>query len=384
MRVIFLKCLDATIGLILCWTVGVIRYLARQDRPASGGPMDKAVRRVLVVRPGGMGDMVLLLPVLKALRLRYPGLILHLVCEKRNRDILKLAGLSDQAILYDANPLALLWSLPRGQYDVAIDTEQFHYFSALMTLLSRAPVRIGFKINPGRNLLYTHLVNYDLEGYEADQFMRLLGPLGITEAVPVDGCLEVAADSIPTESLGQIERLEVARRLVVVHAGSTNRYKLWAPEKVAELILALGKDPTLSFVLLGNGGERSLADQIVGRVGMDGRVLSLVGRLTVAQSAAVIHRAALFVGGDSGLAHVAVALGAPTVVWFGPSDSQKWGVRGPRNKVVRKPLACAPCFIFGYHKLCRTVACMREIAVGDVLNACWSILVPVAPAPPRS
>ena len=204
--------------------------------------------------------------------------------------------------------------------------------------------------------------------------MRLLGPLGITDAGLVEGCLEVAADAMPPEPLRQIERLEASGRLIAVHAGGTNRYKRWAPEKVVELIETLGKDPTLSFVLLGNGGERPLADPIVGQIRLEGRVLSLVGRLTVAQSAAVIHRAALYIGGDSGLAHVAVALGTPTVVWFGPSDSQKWGVQGVRNKVVRKPLACAPCFIFGYHKLCRTVACMREITVDDVLQACRSVL----------
>jgi ADP-heptose:LPS heptosyltransferase len=320
-----------------------------------------------------MGDMVLLLPLLKSLRRRFPQAAIHVVCEKRNRDILRLAGFSGEIMLYDAHPLGLrgLLGVP---YDVAIDTEQFHYFSALMAVLSRAPVRIGFKINPGRNLLYTHLVNYDLGGYEADQFMNLAGPLGVAERADVEGCLTVDTGAMPIEILRQVERMESGGGLVALHAGSTNRYKHWEPEKVAELITQLAQNSTLSFVLLGNDGERRLAGEVLAGVRLEGRILSLTGRLTVAQSAAVIRRAVLYVGGDSGLAHVAVALGTPTVIWFGPSDSQKWGARGAHRAIVRKPLACAPCFIFGYHKLCRPVTCMRELAVADVVQACREIL----------
>jgi ADP-heptose:LPS heptosyltransferase len=374
MKVALLKYLDATVGFLLCWTVGWWRYLWRCDRPAPALTGDEAIRRIVVIRPGGLGDMVLLLPTLRSLRRRFPGVVIHIVCEKRNREILRLAGVADETLVYDANPVAFAGKLAQGRYDVAIDTEQFHYFSALMALFSRAPVRIGFKISPGRNLLYSHLVNYDLEGYEADQFMRLLGPLGIVGGAAVVGCLSADPNAIPNEILGKLRPFESAGRLVAIHAGSTSRYKLWAPEKVAGLITRLAEDPTLAFVLLGSPGERRPTEAVLRQIRLEGRVFSLAGQLTVAQSAAVIRRCALYAGGDSGLAHVAVALGIPTVVWFGPSDSQKWGVSDRRHRVVRKPLACAPCSIFGYHKLCRTIDCMQAIAVEDVLHACEAIL----------
>jgi ADP-heptose:LPS heptosyltransferase len=374
MRVALLKFLDATFGFVLCWTVGWIRYLFEDGHPVPETPVKVDAGRILVIRPGGMGDMVLLLPLLKNLRRHFPKAVIHLVCEKRNRDILRLAGFSGGIMLYDSHPVALLRGLLQAPYDVAIDSEQFHYFSSLMTLLSRAPVRIGFKINPGRNLLYTHLVNYDLGGYEADQFMRLAEPLGLSERAEVEGCLTVDAAAMPIEILRKVERLEARGGLVVVHAGSTSRYKHWAPEKVAELIGQLGREGALSFVLVGNGEERPLAERVMAGVSLEGRIVSLTAQLTVAQSAAVIRRAILYVGGDSGMAHVAVALGTPTVIWFGPSDSQKWGVRGPFRAVVRKPLACSPCFIFGYHKLCRPVTCMRELTVAAVADACRDIL----------
>lgn len=104
--------------------------------------------------------------------------------------------------------------------------------------------------------------------------------------------------------------------------------------------------------------------------------MSLAGELTLAQTAAVIRDASLFVGGDSGLAHVAAALGTPTVVFFGPSDSRKWGARGDKHRIVRRDLACAPCCIFGYHKLCRSVACLQQITADDVFAACTSSCSP--------
>jgi ADP-heptose:LPS heptosyltransferase len=379
MKVAVLKLLDSTLGFVLCWTVGWFRYLLRSDHPSPEAVIPAKISRILLIRPGGMGDMVLLLPVLKSLRRHFPQAAIHLVCEKRNRDILRLAGFSDGALLYDAHPMGLFRRVFQAPYDVAIDTEQFHYFSALMALLSRAPVRIGFKINPGRNLLYTHLVNYDLEGYEADQFMNLTAPLGLSERAEVEGCLTVDMAAVPLEVLRRLERLESTGGLVVVHAGSTSRYKHWAPENVAELIVQLGQgDSSLSFVLLGNSGEWRLAERVLEGARLGGRVISLTGQLTVAQSAAVIRRAVLYLGGDSGLAHVAVALGTPTVIWFGPSDSQKWGVRGPHRAVVRKQLVCSPCCIFGYHKLCRPVTCLRELTVPDVLQACREVMIDAA------
>jgi ADP-heptose:LPS heptosyltransferase len=99
----------------------------------------------------------------------------------------------------------------------------------------------------------------------------------------------------------------------------------------------------------------------------------LAGRLTIEQTAKMISGAALFVGGDSGLAHLAAAYDIPAVVMFGPSDAEKWCRESETVAVVRKPMACSPCFIFGYHKYCRTIACMDQIDVDAVLAACRKV-----------
>ena len=94
----------------------------------------------------------------------------------------------------------------------------------------------------------------------------------------------------------------------------------------------------------------------------------------MAETAGLVARSRLFIGPDTGLAHLAAAVGVPTVVLFGPGDHLKWGVSDATHAIVRKDLPCSPCSLFGYHKPCRTIACMKEIEVEDVVAACRQIL----------
>ena len=376
MRIRLLKIFDATAGALLCWVGGLALHLVRRraDGVPTPGMAGIEVRRILVIRPGGMGDMILLQPALKALRRHYPSALIDLVCERRNREIPELAGASVETLLYDVQPFRTLRLLIGRRYDLVIDTEQFHNFSAVMAWVSGAPVRIGFKINPGRNPIYTHLVNYDLEGYEAGEFMRLLAPLGIREEVVVAGCL---AGDDPSRRRHPDSAGHSA--LVLLHIGASTRYKHWALENMAALVRRLITESSAGMSkpvigLVGGRKDADLARRIAALAGEDGQVRVMAGELTLGETAELIGKAVLFIGGDSGLAHLAVALGTPTVVLFGPSDPLKWGVRSPRNAVVCKGLACSPCFIFGYHKRCHTIACMGGITVDEVVLACSKVI----------
>ena len=362
MKASLLKILDATAGVLLCWTAGWWMHLLRRNLPGDAQvPAD--VRRIVVIRPGGLGDMVLLQPMLATLRRHFPAAAIDLVCERRNQDVAALAGYAGRILPYDARPFHLVRELRRNHYDIAVDTEQFHYFSAIMSLLSGAPVRIGFKINPGRNTIYTHLVNYDLEGYEAGEFMRLLEPLGIHEQAVVPGCIPAGASD--------------GSGAVVIHIGTASRYKRWGTAKFAELARKLAPlFPGRTLILAGGREDAAEAEAIARQADLGDWIKVQAGRLSIRDTAALIASAGLFVGGDSGLAHLAVALGTPTVVMFGPSDHRKWGVEGPRNVIVRRPLACSPCFIFGYHKFCHPISCMAGITVNEVLEKCERIIKP--------
>ena len=374
-RTTFLRTIDATLGSWLCSIMGTLNHMMRGDTPTT--PVDPAqVRRILVIRPGGMGDMIVLLPVIRLLKEKYPQATMDIVCEKRNVDVLKLAGMAENALIYDANPLGFLCRLRSRRYDVAVDTEQFHHFSAVFALLSKAPVRIGFKINPCRNPLYTHLVNYAPDGSEGNQFLRLIEPLGI-----INTCYDID-DALPSLKLemAQAARDELNQAtdtagFAVVHAGSSSKHKLWSADNYVKLAELLKNKRNLGIVLIGGTGDRKVSAAIVKDAAKTGcKAISVAGRFDLETTAAVIKQSRVFIGTDSGLAHLAVALGVPTVVLFGPSDYQKWGIEDHSHAIVHSDLPCAPCFIFGYHKPCRNIACMAQIGVESIAEAVGKVM----------
>jgi len=270
----------------------------------------------------------------------------------------------------------LLARLFSRRYDLAIDTEQFHNFSAIFGWLSGAGRRIGFKINPLRNPLYTHLVNYSPDGNEGEQFLELLQPLGSEgSAYELVNTIGEHVPPLPTTVEESWQSRIGDTPAVALHVGCSTPYKLWPEENLVELGRQLHGRHGLGVVVLGSGAERTAAERVAAELcRSDVPALSLAGRLTLSETAAAIRKARLFVGPDSGIGHMAAAVGTPTVTLFGPSDPAKWGREDDRHRVVRVKLPCSPCFIFGFSKPCRTFDCMKRIEVEDVLEACGAVI----------
>lgn len=371
LRIRFLKLFDALVGGPLCILLGFLASF-RSISNRNSEELLVHIRRILVIRPGGIGDMILLLPVLQLLKKQFPNAQIDVVCERRNIEVLQIAKWRNgRLLIYDANPIAFILKLLRSQYDVAIDTEQFHNFSAVFTYFSGASVRIGFKINPRRNSIYTHLVNYDVGGFEGDQFMKLVKPLGITSC-NIQSALNNVSYSLPPSAEAQ---LLTKRAFVVIHPGGNVRQKTWEPAKYAELIKHLKTKFGLVTIIAGSKTEKKYESMILKILGTETNdVISMVGKLTLSQTAELIRRSAIFIGTDSGLAHLAIATGVRSVILFGPTDENKWGQNNNLHATVRKQLPCAPCSMFGYYKPCRENACLRKIEVNDVLTAVEKVL----------
>lgn len=323
----------------------------------------RAVRRVLLVRPGGIGDLLLLLPAVQRLRAALPGIELTLIAQRRNASLAELSGAFDQVACFDGSPTTFARALRRG-HDVAIDSEQFHYSSAAFAFLSGARARIGFKINPARNELYTHLVDYPMDLHESVAFARLVEPLcGTAGTVPTlagvldRGRLPERVDGVP----------EAAGRVVVFPYGG-GRGKEWPTPRWTELVRRL-RAAGHELALVGGSDARPRTDAVLAGLGDARGVLDLVGRLSLRDTAAVVAQARLYVGCDTGVTHVAQALGVRCVVLFGASDERKWGPPPELGQAVSEPVPCRPCSIFGYVKRCRTIDCMDRVAVERVWRA---------------
>ena len=144
---------------------------------ASHRPFPAEVKRVLFVRPGGIGDAVLLVPTIRSLCKAFPGVVVEVLAERRNSEVFQLCSDVDRTWCYDLP--RELFAVLRGRYDIVIDTEQWHRLSAVLSRLCRARVTVGFATNE-RFRLFSHAVSYSHYEYEIQSFFRLLEPLGVS------------------------------------------------------------------------------------------------------------------------------------------------------------------------------------------------------------
>jgi lipopolysaccharide heptosyltransferase II len=325
------------------------------------------INSVLIIRPGGIGDAVLLIPAVNALKKKFPDIQIAVLAEKRNASAFKLCPSVDEVLHYD-KPKELLKAL-RGNYDVAIDTEQWHRLSAVVARLTRAPVSIGYATNE-RKKLFTHPVSYSQDDYEADSFLNLLAPLGIegTDGIMTPFLIVPETSRIKAGTL--LESLE-CRPFVTIFPGASIPERRWGTDKFAAVAQRLSAKG-IAIVVVGGKVEETVGDRIV-----DGRCgLNLAGRASLMETAAIIERSSVLLSGDSGVLHMGVGLGRPTVSLFGPGIAKKWAPRGHRHIVFNIKLPCSPCTKFGYTPKCPINAgCMAGITIAEVVAAVEKLLM---------
>jgi len=321
----------------------------------------------LIIRPGGIGDAVLLAPMIRQIKLRFPGLIIDFLVEKRNRSVIAMYGPVGQVYCYD-RPLDLIKVLSR-RYDAVIDTEQWYRLSAVVARLVRAGKRVGFATN-ARSKMFSHPIVYSLDEYEVVSFFRLLEPFGIRAELPTDLSPFL---QIPREAESRAASLCVGlnpESLVVIFPGASIPQKRWGGDRFRLVGRALA-EKGLTLLVVGGAEESATGMRIVA----DGCGVNLAGKTSLTETAAIIAHAAAVVSGDSGILHLAYALGRPTVALFGPSSVAKWAPQGARHIVIKHGLPCAPCSQFGRTPTClRKIECLRNIAVEEVTAAVCEVL----------
>lgn len=318
----------------------------------------------LLIRPGGIGDAVLLVSVLNSLKQKFPHASIDVLAEKRNGSIFKLCPAVNHVFLYD-NGLDLLHSICR-RYDVVIDTEQWHRLSAVVSRLTRSAIKIGFASNE-RKRLFTHAFPYSHSTYEVKSFFSLLAPLGITFCD-----YSVPFLDIPEGEKENAKLLldNVARPDVVLFPGASIAERRWGAEKFGVLAQRL-RALQLSVILIGGKEDVEEGEKIAAQAD----VLNLVGKLSLVGSAAIIEKSAVLISGDSGILHIGVGLDTPTVSLFGPGIAKKWAPREKHHVVLNKNLSCSPCTKFGYTPKCTANGrCIQQISVDEVLKGVLQLL----------
>lgn len=336
-------------------------------------------RRILIIKPSSLGDIVHALPVLAALRRAHPNAHIAWLVGTNFEPLLVGHPLINELIPFDrshygkmwrspralADFCRLMWRLRRQRFDLVLDLQGLMR-SGLMAYFSGAMHRVGFaSARELAWLFYSRRVRVpDLLTHAVDQNAHLatdLGlhvdthdfPLAITEAE------RTRARNILNSASGN--RLLLHFTAVVVGARWTS--KLWPTARFAELIDRLHAEGEPRCVLLGAPSDRAISDEIVRQTRQP--PLDLVGKTTLRELTALLDLTERVFCLDSGPMHIAAALGKPVVAIFGPTNAARTGPYSPFATVVSRDIPCAPCYRrncpLGHH------ACMEELTVAEVL-----------------
>lgn len=321
------------------------------------------IRHLLVRLPNWLGDTVMALAALRALRAGLPAPRITLVGPWA--PLLAEQGVGDAWLRYPRGWGQRLCAIP-GLRRLGADTALLlpnSLESALAARLWGVRRVIGYATDGRARLLSDPLPPPSPRRHQVDEYVGLLGPFGIDRAeasprwVAVGGGREERAEALLAARGG------AGGARIGIHLGAAfGPSKLWPDERLAELcrrLRRLGRTP----ILLGAPADRARADAVI--TGAGGGVVSLVGEDAPEMLPALLARLEALVSMDTGVAHLAAAVGIPVVTLFGPTDPALTAPRGARASAIWKPPRCAPCFLAACpidHP------CMRSIEVDEVLE----------------
>lgn len=364
--------------------------------------LSPSFERILVVKLADLGDVLTATPALRALRRRFPMAHITALVTPHTSSLLEGNDAVDSTLLFPkarfdrprellrpraglgslGDALMLTQRLRAGRFDAVVLLHHLTTpwgrakYGALLAVTG-APVRAGLDNGAGRFLTDRAPDRGFGVRHEVEYWLDVVGTLGASLSRPL---LEIHLR--PEELVAAEERWRALglpdHRVVLLHPGS-GRFSVarrWAPSRFAEVGDGLAGDG-MSVALVAGPGEESLAAEV--QQSMHAAATTIVARGSPRELAALLGRASLFVGNDSGMMHCSAAMGVPVVGVFGLTNHRAWGPFPPdRHRVVRLDLPCSPCFYtglaLGTPAGCPPRTCLNELGADAVLAAARELL----------
>lgn len=390
LRISAMRFLDHYVGLALCGMLDLYEMARPPFSSRRHSSEGRPAESILLIKLWGIGSVILSKPAMTALKRKFPRARIVYVTFSENRRILEALGTVDEIICIRRSGMGVLLAdtaravrrVRKIRPDVGVDLEFLSRYSLLLAYLSGIPRRIGFylpKMYRGKHLL-TDRVFYSMYKHVAESFMELAGVLG-AGAGSGENFVEPPALEVRDEWTRSVdEKLQRAfgrryDRLVAINpnAGEIGiERRRWPRGNFIELVGDLSRrHEGIGFVLTGSEDEAGYVEEI--RRAIDGpNVISLAGRLSLVELAALLRKSCLVITNDSGPLHIAAAVGAKTVSLFGPETPLIYSPLGKGHVVFYKGIYCSPCHnMFNakrYHCPFDN-RCLKEITVKEVFDA---------------
>ncbi len=337
-------------------------------------------RNILVIRLSSLGDVLLTIPAVKAIKLALPGSTVSWLVEGAVAPLLAAQNFIDRVIEFPRGRLQK--SMKNGQfvsagrtlfpfikglrekdYDLIVD---FHGIvkSAVLSKISKTGRRIGFGrsvAKEGSWLVYDETMEaHEKRMHKVNRNMLLASRLGATDVPNVELAVPGDADAYIDEFL-RTEGVKSPIIAVNPFCSKGSEFKRWDLVNYGEVMRRTGEATGATMLILWGPGEKDEARRLK-EIGGARAVLACP--TTVPQLLALLRRLDLYIGGDTGVMHLAALARVPVVAVFGPTDHLVNGPFGSGHTIIRKDLPCSPC----RDKSCAERICLSSISTDEVFD----------------
>lgn len=323
------------------------------------------IKKILIIKPSALGDIVHSLPFLAAVKKKFPHAKVDWVVAHGLHHFLEGHPMIDRlwVIKKDQwkNPgylnhtvkelNELRKDLKASKYDVSIDLSGL-FRSAVITWFSKARIKLGFKeSDEGSPFFYTHKIHGSMNMHAIDRYLEIAKFMGCR----IDKIEYPFAFYNPEPSILR----ELPDKYIVMAPSAGKPANRWPAQNFGRLAAEL-KLPT---IVIASAAEKDIATQVVAH--SRGNAVSFAGRTGLKDLVALIAKAAFFISNDTGPMHIAAALNIPVFAIFGPANPVRTGPYGTIHTIIQKKLDCAPCYA---KQPCSHFRCMNELSVEDVFK----------------
>lgn len=309
-------------------------------------------KNILIIKLSAIGDVIHALPVASALKKDNPDAKITWIVEKPAYDLLTNNPYIDEIIIFDKKRFKsvsglikygpiLARQLQSRNFDLVIDLQGL-FKSAAIALLSGAKKRLVYC--NAREL--SHLVSQRVcgeysEGHVIDRYLDVVRYLGVNVDKPHFEVNSTDQESGKAKAIAASAGLDITKPYAVLAPGTNWPNKCWPTNYFAELADKLF-DTGVIPVIIGGPKDDVLYQEIANKASVP--PIDLVGKTSLKELAYVIKKARVFVGGDTGPMHLAVAVNTSVVALFGPTDPERNGPYGDSHIVIRSNEECAGCW----------------------------------------
>ena len=313
--------------------------------------------KILVRAPNWIGDAIMAIPALRALRACSPAANLSILARPPVLDIYRDQDLADDLVAYDwrgihagiAGRERLATDIRARRYDTAI-LLQNAFDAAWLAWRAKIPQRIGYN-RDARGFFLTKAIAIpkigEIPAHEKYYYLELLRRAACIQSLPEESFIRLTVSDEKRRQasafLQQAGARRGATRIAIGAGASYGSAKCWPPERFAQLANQLQSQSEAEVILFGTAAESPVSNAIV--AGMSRPPIDLTGKTSVADLPALLSHCHIFIGNDSGAMHVAAAVGLPVVAIFGPTDPHGTAPVTPRCAIVQEKPFCSPCFL---------------------------------------